>query len=308
MSDLRRLFFQATDALKELGLLITLSAPHLRFQEVEKAETPLVVALTSYPPRIRSAWRTIETLLRQTMRPQSVVLVLAKEEFPHQRLPLRIRLQQRRGLEILWVEKNGKSFDKLIPLLERYPGASIITCDDDKYFPSTLVASLVKAHSVHPGAIIGARGWSMKFSRDGKNVLYGDNWTRALAGDTGHHLFMPGGNGTLYPPGSLAKGVTDLSCAFELCPTADDIWFWGHALKEKTPMVCLGMGAHRPVKLLSQSPALSDINHSANQTQFEKLLKKLNLEITLKNAVKKAHGVPRKAAKAPKSLPSSGDR
>jgi hypothetical protein len=148
----------------------------------------------------------------------------------------------------------------------------------------------------------------MRFAHDGQSVLYGENWTRALAGDTGHHLFMPGGNGTLYPPGSLAKGVTDLSRALELCPTADDIWFWGHALKEKTPMFCLGMVAHRPVKLLSRSPALSDINHSANHTQFEKLLKGLNLEITVKNAVKKAHGVPMKAAKAPESLPSSGDR
>ena len=41
MSDLGRLFFQATDALKELGLLITLSAPHLKFHEIEKQKLRL---------------------------------------------------------------------------------------------------------------------------------------------------------------------------------------------------------------------------------------------------------------------------
>lgn len=302
MSNLRRLFFQATDVLKELGLLLTLSLPTMQVREVRRASAPVVVALTSYPPRIGSAWRAIETLLRQSMRPQSLVLVLAKEEFPDQRVPRRIRLQERRGLEILWVDKNGRSFDKLLPLLERYPEASIITCDDDKYFPSDLVSSLVSAQIGHPGAIIGARGWSMRFARDGQSINYGDNWRRAHAGETGLHLFLPGGNGALYPPGSLDKGVSDLGRAVALCPTADDIWFWGHAQKARTPMVCLGMRPHRAVKLVSQSPALSDVNITANQNQFDNVMRELNLEVTVKNAVKKALSIPPEKAKVSRTL------
>ena len=287
MRRLRRWFFQATDVLKESFLVLFLSFVPFA-QARNDAPVPVVVALTSYPQRISSTWRAVETLLRQTMRPQSIVLVLAKEEFPGQQLPLSIRARQRRGLDILWVDSNGKSFDKLIPVMEKHPHSPIITCDDDKYFPKNLVASLIEAHQTHPKAIIGARGWSMRKASSGLAIRYGDNWVRATPGEVGRHLFMPGGNGALYPPGSLSDGVKDLSQALVMCPTADDIWFWAHATKARTLMVCLGMPAHRPVRSLSKSPALSDINHTANQTQFEGVIGALNLEAEIQEAVMKA--------------------
>ena len=306
MRTLKHWFFQKTDALKELVLLMSLSWSPFHHGRKE-APLPVVVALTSYPQRISSSWRAIETLLRQTMRPQSVFLVLAKEEFPDQQLPRKIRAQQRRGLNILWVDKNGKSFDKLIPVMTSHPDKAIITCDDDKYFPKNLVASLIEAHQFRQDAIIGARGWSMRQVSAGGNIRYGDNWVRAVPGEEGLHLFMPGGNGALYQPGSLHPGVTDLSQALRVCPTADDIWIWGHALKAKTTMVCLGMPPHRPVKLFSQSPALSDINNSANQTQFEKIMDELNLEVTVQEAVDKGLSNGQKSARTMKPLPATRD-
>ena len=291
MRRLWRWFFQATDVIKESLLVLSLAL--FAFPQARKeAPIPVVVALTSYPPRITSTWRAVETLLRQTLKPQSIVLVLAKEEFPDQQLPLSIRVRQRRGLDILWVDSNGKSYDKLIPVMEKHPHSAIITCDDDKYFPKHLVASLVDAHQTHPEAIIGARGWSMREALTGQGIRYGDNWVRARPGEVGRHLFIPGGNGALYPPGSLSQGVKDLPRALEMCPTADDIWFWAHAAKAKTLSICLGMPPHRPVRLISKSPALSDINHTANQGQFQRIVGELDLESTIQEAVMKANKNP----------------
>lgn len=47
-----------------------------------KRKQKIVVSLTSYPARIDTVWLTIETLLRQSMKPDELILWLADEQFP----------------------------------------------------------------------------------------------------------------------------------------------------------------------------------------------------------------------------------
>lgn len=285
MRKARYYFFLGIDILREFVLLVALSLPHARKSEVAIGEPFIVAGLTSYPGRIRHAWIAIECLLRQSLSPQRLFLVLSEEEFPSKALPRRIRQQSRRGLEILWVSRNGKSFDKLLPILERFPQAAIMTFDDDKYFPRTLVQDLVAAHQALPGHVVGARGWAIKSADEPPKVRYGVNWARALPGEHGHHLFLPGGNGTLYPPGALDCGVTDLGAALELCPTADDIWFWGHTQKKGTPMFCLGHPPHRPVRAASRGPNLTSINSSQNNIQMQRVINFLGIRQRVESEV-----------------------
>lgn len=231
-------------------------------------EIPVVVSMTSYPPRIRSAWIAIESLLRQSVRPQKLFLVLNTDEFPDKILPSKIRTQTKKGLEILWVDRNGGSYDKLIPVRKRYPDQPVVTFDDDKIFPRKVLENLYRTSVQNPGAVIGTRGWAIRM--DGDGFRYGVKWERISSPQKGKCLFTPGGNGCLYPPDSLDDGVQNISAALEICPTADDIWFWCSLQKAGASLVCLGMPAHRPVRAMRFSRALSDTNREQNDPQLQR--------------------------------------
>jgi len=203
------------------------------------------------------------------VRPMKLLLVLSIEEFPTQKLPFRIRAQTRRGLEILWINRTGGRYDKLIPVRKAFPGATIVTFDDDKYFPSVILEEIYAASRLNPDSVIGSRGWVIR--DDYGQIRYGSNWLRAEPGSKGRHLFMPGGNGCLYPPNSLSPTVDDITLALDLCPTADDIWFWFAAQQAHSKLYCLGMKAHRSVRPQRKSPALAEVNESQNEVQFNKM-------------------------------------
>lgn len=273
MRTLRAALHNSVRDYRELALagrLLFTTAPKRR---PDDGSSSAVVALTSYPERIVHAWRSIETILRQDIHAGTVVLVLAESDFPRREIPLRLQRQTKRGLEILWVRRNGFSFDKLIPVRSLFPESPIITVDDDLYFPSSLVGDLVATSYDFPGAIIGARGWRVAASPDDGKLRFGDGWTRSVSGDAGRGLHLPGGNGCLYPPQSLDPMVDRLDLALELAPTNDDIWFWIHAVRAGTEFVCLGMPPHLPVKPQRRTPALSHVNRVGQDDQFQSVMR-----------------------------------
>ena len=265
---LARLFFLST-LFREFLLIALLFFPDWR-KRSPKQQIPVVVSMTSFPPRIGKAWIAIETLLRQSVQPEKILLVLNTEEFPDRKIPSTIRRQVRRGLEIHWLETNGGSYDKLLPALRLFPQHPIVTVDDDKFFPRNLVELLWEAYVNNPGWVVGARGWVMKSS--GGRLIYGNKWVRAEPGARGRCLFVPGGNGCLYPPGSLHHAVLDTTRAVLVCPTADDIWFWAALLKAGSKIFCLGLPPHKPVLVLQGSAALSRTNVTRNAPQFQQAI------------------------------------
>jgi hypothetical protein len=198
-------------------------------------------------------------------------LVLNTEEFPSKKLPRRIARQTRRGLEILWAHRNGRSHDKLIPVRAAFPQTTIVTFDDDKFYPRGLLEKLTEESEQSPGKVIGARGWEIRRAQDGE-IHFGEGWTRATPHSSGQHLFFPGGNGCLYPYDSLHALVDDLDEALRVTPTADDVWFWGALQKNSSQMVCLGLPPHRPVSALKAGPALSALGEEENERQFHDAL------------------------------------
>ena len=274
--------YKFLDEARELVQVAHLLAPTRRRHYPKNFAGKVVVSMTSYPARIGHAWRAIETLLRQDISGFQLVLVLSTEEFPGGLLglPRKIRAQVQRGLDILWVDRNGGSFDKLLPIRQCAPDAIIITVDDDKYFPAYLVRSLMEAHSVRPRHIIAARGWRVLPEPSSGLVKFGKGWLRAQPGDEGSGLHAPGGNGCLYPPQALDPIVDDLELALKLCPTTDDIWFWMAARLAHTPFYCLGFDPHRPVKSQANSFALSSINRDGADYQFQAALKHFELDPT----------------------------
>ncbi|MDR1614865.1 MAG: glycosyltransferase, partial [Campylobacteraceae bacterium] len=91
-----------------------------------KNDAELIVSLTSYPARIKTVHKTIETLLSQSHKADKVILWLTYEEFPNKEkdLPKELINLTKSGLSIFWCE-NLKPYNKLIPTLKEYPNSII---------------------------------------------------------------------------------------------------------------------------------------------------------------------------------------
>jgi hypothetical protein len=278
-ASLIRAFLRFFEMTQEFALLFWLVLPVNRVCARTKEVIPVIVSMTSFPARIDRAWIAIETICRQSVRPEKFLLVLSREEFESRKIPRRIRRLEGKCLEILWTQQNGFSFDKLLPVLSYYPGRPILTVDDDKLFPRELLRKMYEASIEFPGHVIGARGWIVRRSERDFALRYGENWSRVVEKRQGHDLITPGGNGCLYPPGSLDPRVTNLEAALRECPTADDVWFWAAAQKKGTSTVCLGMPPHRAVHWLRTTPALSAVNEERNDHQLQRAVNYFGLEL-----------------------------
>lgn len=247
-------------------------------------EAEVVVSMTSYPARIKSAWISLETIFRQHYDLFAVVLVLTRSQFPTGKLPKKIRHLERRGLVVIWVEQDGKSADHIWPAYSRFRHARIVSVDDDKFFPRDLLAKLTAESDRYPGAVIGARGWEI--AEVGGSLAFGVNWARAKRSTPSCLLFMPPGNGSLYPPRSLPELAGNYDIMRRVCPTADDVWFWAMALLEGTESRCLGMAAHRPVSRQRRTDSLASLN--AGPAQFRAALDFFQLEDSVLNSIRES--------------------
>jgi hypothetical protein len=186
----------------------------------------LTVSLTSYPPRFGTLSLTLRSLLDQSVRADRTVLWIAHNDFAA--LPSDVHDLVSHGLHIMQCD-DLRSFKKLVPALGAYPGSAIVTADDDVYYPADWLETLVNAANEAPGHIAAHRAHRAKFTPDGHFAPYAD-WEKAVTDRTGglhdHLLFPTGDGGIFYPPDSLDSRVTDASLFMELCPMADDLWFF----------------------------------------------------------------------------------
>lgn len=199
----------------------------------KKRGTEIIVTLTSYPARIETTWMAIESLLRQSMKPDRVVLNLFEGEFPDHQLPESLQLQLTRGLEINWCPENHKVFLKAIPTIRKYPHADIVTIDDDEIYYKDLIKDLYAGHQEHPNAVI-ARAVRIVPNKDGI-VPPASMWSfsaydaKEKALGPASNLVPEGYQGVYYPAGIFQKGLDDLRYK-ELCPNEDDAWMYTLAI------------------------------------------------------------------------------
>ncbi|MDR0723654.1 MAG: glycosyltransferase [Endomicrobium sp.] len=188
----------------------------------------IIVSLTSYPARINIVHRAISTLLNQTKKADKIILWLAEEDFPskEQELPKDLLELTKEGLIIDWC-KDIKSYNKLIPTLRKYPNYTIVTVDDDTYYPKDLIEKLYKAYLNQPNMVHchRAHGITFKFGKINPYL----KWDFSLCGDKvkpSFCNFLTGVGGVLYPPGIFYKDIFREDLIKKLCLFGDDIWFW----------------------------------------------------------------------------------
>lgn len=242
----------------------------IRLQE-NKRSHQIIISLTSYPKRIKTASKTIETLMLQSYKADKIILWLAKDEFPNKEedLPNDIIELKKKGLEICWCE-NLKSYKKLIPALKKYPNDIIVTADDDLLYDKKWLELLIKSYQKNPEVINAHRCHRINF----KNNLYSISWNSYSPSKPEYNLFCTTGSGILYPPNVFSPEVFNSDVFMKICPTNDDLWFWAQAvLNNKKIQVIKGNIQELNCINGTQEDCLWEYNQDNTNEQLQNLLK-----------------------------------
>lgn len=212
----------------------------------------LVVSVTTISDRLPTAALAIQSILLQTMRPARIILYLS-QDIPPEEIPPALGRLREYGVEIAFVRDIGP-YTKLIYALRDHPAQSIITIDDDFYYPAHMIETLLRTARAAPGAIVGNWVRRLKFARNGTvmpakqghlvtpKLLERDVNQGRRPISIGHDLFAYGTSGVLYPPDCFDERVFDEATFQALCPTEDDIWFKAMALLKGTPVASTNLG------------------------------------------------------------------
>lgn len=198
----------------------------------------LIVSLTSYPPRYPSLLPTLKCLLTQSMRPDLVILWVTPEDA--KQLPNNIIALKSKGLEIRKYPDDLGPYKKIIPTLQIYPDAFIVTADDDIYYERNWLKKLVQTWTGNTKQIVCHRAHKITLDDNGIPKPY-TKWEHDISGPTkSAHIFPTGVGGVLYPPGCFSPEVLDTHKFMQLSPKADDVWLYFMARQQgciflKTP-------------------------------------------------------------------------
>lgn len=199
----------------------------------------VIVSLTSFPDRIQTVWITIATILNQTVKPQKVILWLASEQFPQgeAELPQNLLKFKQYGLTIRFCE-NLYSHKKYFYAMKENPESTVITVDDDIFYPEYLIERLLEVSRANPGAICCTWAHELQYDEQG-NVKPYSAWKKCVYGSEkpSLQLMAVGCGGILYPPHMLNEEVFNIEAIQQLCPRTDDIWLKFMAVKQRTPAV-----------------------------------------------------------------------
>lgn len=184
-------------------------------------ETELIVSLTSYGPRIQDVHLTIESLMQQTRKANRIILWLADKE-QDKELPMALQLQQARGLEVRYY-KDIRSYKKLIPTLQLYPEAIIITVDDDCLYNIDVIDRLYRSYITDKTCVHCLTGSEIAIKND--QITPYCKWKPFKKNAFGKQFIATGVGGVLYPPHIFIDEIFNENVFMSICPTADDLWF-----------------------------------------------------------------------------------
>lgn len=258
-----------------------------------KNKNNIIVSLTSYGRRVSSnvVYYTILSLLNQSIKPDKIILWLDNSWNIHN-LPKKLKKLITRGLEIRFCE-DLKSYKKLIPTLEEYPQATIITVDDDIIYKKNTIKKLIETSKKYPDKIV-CNNARFPIPRGWKFETY-NNWPENS--HSNKDFVMPiGEGGILYPPHTFDREIFNKEIFMSLCPFADDIWFWIMAKRNNKNHIVInpdkksGYSFDALYQFFHKGSALTHSNSKKNQndTQLESVMDYYKLvNEDLKNYFKK---------------------
>lgn len=233
---------------------------------------PLIVSLTSYPPRYPTLAPTLKCLLSQSVRPDVTVLWLAEADAAS--LPAEVRALTAHGLTIA-TTSDLRSYKKIIPTLARFPDAYIVTADDDVYYWRNWLEGLIEGADSAPNEVRCHRAHHIRLGEARRPAPYIKWIFDVPSGPASTLNFATGVGGVLYPPRSLHPDVADTQTCMRLCPHNDDLWLYWMARRAGSRVRKVGPHRRFVPWVGSQRVALQHDNLDAeagNDAQIARLI------------------------------------
>lgn len=186
----------------------------------------IIISFTSYPARISTIDKVLDSIIKQTVLPDKIILYLSSDEFRYYKDIPDLEKYDKYGFEIHWNKENLKSHKKWFYALQEYPNDVIITIDDDISYKDTMIEELLTCYRRHPKAVIARRVHLITCQKDGSIAAYDKWWSgcNKYVGTPRMDLVAIGCQGILYPPHIFNDEVFNKRMFMEKVPYADDLW------------------------------------------------------------------------------------
>ena len=239
-------------------------------------KTKIIASLTTFPSRIRQVRYAIKSIMMQTVRPDKVILWLAREQFSSETIPDNLKDLCDYGLEIRFCEDLRSHKKYYYALQQQKADEIVITFDDDIIYHPHSIERLIEKHNEYPNSIICNQVHVITWDEN-DNIKPYNQWNHYKKGISNPNVdFMPlTGSGCLYPYNTMPEITFDKKtlkgCAF----TADDLWI-GYIARLSGRSICL---VDKPANLFSvvkssQAQHLGQINclGDGNDQTIKKLI------------------------------------
>lgn len=191
----------------------------------EPRDKKLILSMTSYGPRLKTVHITVGTLLRQTLKPDKIVVCIAEADYKNI-TPQMKKLEKTGMIEILKAEDLKSPHMKYFYTMQKYPDDIIITVDDDIVYRSDLIEKLYEAYKQFPDCVCACRVHRMRLDEEGALLPY-RQWKMRSSEfilTPRNDYFATGVGGVLYPPHIMHEDLFRLDIIRETCLKADDVW------------------------------------------------------------------------------------
>jgi hypothetical protein len=242
----------------------------------------VIVSLTSFPAAIRYAVQAVKSILEGTVLPDKVVLYLTFSQFGESGIPEELQELAKNNpvFEIRNYDDDIRSYTKLVPALNDFPDAVIVTIDDDVRYDKNMLRVLLRLHDKFPDAILAHRAKKIKLNapyRKWKKYRWYHFVFKRI--HSSYRNLQTGVGGVLYPPHSLKKEMINPELFKAIAPTTDDIWFWAAAVANETKIIPVPFGYNKPrglkkPKVLSLKTTNFKSGIDLNSVSLKKILKK----------------------------------
>lgn len=212
-----------------------------------------VISITSYSKRINQTYLSIDSLLRQTFKPDVICLYLPREEFQNEinDLPTELRLQLSKGLTVKFCE-NYRVHNKIQHALKDYPNTCIVNFDDDMYYNTGVLQITCENHKIYPNDILTLYSHPIAIQNNVRiiNMNYNNLFSKIMTPEKnifvdyseGKYIYdknfvnypITSFGGTLYPPNCFDDEVFNSENFLELTPNSIEVWLWAMATLKGT--------------------------------------------------------------------------
>ena len=187
--------------------------------------TKIVCSLTSLPSRDIFLYKTINSLINQTIRPYKIILYYQDDTVKN--LQKSVLELQNDIFNIICIKDTYRSYSKYKYVLESNPNDIIIICDDDIEYNPKYIENLYNNYLIYPDCMI-CNSYhyvhEIEKSYDQKYTLF-----RKILSD--YHVMPLSGWGTLIPP-NFYKNIDNIEDIFNIAPSHDELWFLYNNYKE----------------------------------------------------------------------------